>query len=321
MYAVYIKNDIKISSSPVSIKIHSIPVQELNILSLYMIDPHSALCVVDPPVAPIFANKYSVIFDSAEFNKSIFVDCSTNSFIVPIIRCNELTYRSLDSQAGKIPIKIAPVFNINNNDFIGIYSMKLIEDTFGMHHHHHHELHRRDPYHSPYLPSPYPPPYIPPHYLQHPYQQPSFESGTYHTVSHARQHTESDVKQRSDRPSVCADLRPDHSRKRRQVDRPMVGTEHRDSDHETDISFTWKSIKDSSDLVVMVSGNSLEHPETVYVNVESIVKSTTFGGFVVYRNLRPGNHTIGVAYEHQNGTMSYQITKNCTIIYNIETSG
>jgi len=92
-------------------------------------------------------------------------------------------------------------------------------------------------------------------------------------------------------------------------------------DDDTSITFTWKSVKDSSDLVVIIPKFPSADPDSpVYVNVDNNIKTTTFGGFVVYRNLQPGKHTIGVFYEHD-GVMSKTVTKNCTIIHNMETSG
>jgi hypothetical protein len=67
-------------------------------------------------------------------------------------------------------------------------------------------------------------------------------------------------------------------------------------------------------------GREINGNETVYVNVNNNIKSTTFGGIVVYKNVQPGNHTICVSYE-KDGALSYPITKICAIIYNIETSG
>lgn len=247
MYAVYIKGDIQISSSPVSIKINSIPVRELCILSAHMNENNSVLCIVDPPTIPIFLNKYSIVLMGESCNKSIFIESSTNSFIVP---AKELPH-------GCVSLKIAPIFLINNKDYIGIYSSAQFKRCEVFHH-------SATPYQSMRCVAS--PPY---------FQTPHFQTPQFH---------------------------PPH----------QLDTLH----------FTWKSTKDSLDLVVIVSENSTVcgAASTVYVNVDNDIKTTNFGGFVVYRNLHPGTRIIGVCYEHE-GAMSRTVTKNCTIIYNMETSG
>lgn len=242
MYAVYIKDDIQISSSPVSIKINSIPVRELCILSAHMNENNSVLCIVDPPTIPIFLNKYSIVLMGESCNKSIFIESSTNSFIVP---AKELPH-------GCVSLKIAPIFLINNKDYIGIYSSAQFKRCEVFHH-------SATPYQSMRC-------VASPPYFQTPHFHPPHQLDTLH--------------------------------------------------------FTWKSTKDSLDLVVIVSENSTVcgAASTVYVNVDNDIKTTNFGGFVVYRNLHPGTRIIGVCYEHE-GAMSRTVTKNCTIIYNMETSG
>jgi len=300
MYSVYIKNDIQISSSPVSIKKSSMPVKELNVLSVHTAPPyastpnsvraasvdmnncHSVMCIVDPPAIPIFANKYSIILIGEPNNKSLIVESSTNSFVI-----NELPNECAT-------IKIAPIFIINNSDYIGIYSSQQISKK--------HDI--RETRLTPQVCPPYTQPY---HHMH-----------AYPPYMHAYPPYMQAYDLRSTRCGASYQQPPNMQA---YMHMPKPHDNRCSEDDDTSITFTWKSVKDSSDLVVIIPKFPSADPDSpVYVNVDNNIKTTTFGGFVVYRNLQPGKHTIGVFYEHD-GVMSKTVTKNCTIIHNMETSG